>query len=271
MAASSQNQNLNQNQQPVSSQFDVQRLFSSPSPPPPPTTITPLQNPNNNNHYILPSSTSYPPPYQPNPNPIFHHQFHLPPPPFPNQLSDNTNSPSNLQHQRSLPYPTIPLQPPSPNPNNNNANPNPNPNHGARLMALLSAPQPSTTDIPSQSSMAVSSVAPVNANLGHTTSGPLRMLSSKVPKGRHLVGDHVVYDVDVRLPGEVQPQLEVTPITKYGSDPNLVLGRQIAVNKTYICYGLKPGTIRVLNINTALRSLLKGLVQVSVCFLNRFS
>jgi len=260
----------NQNQQPVSSQFDVQRLFnpisSSPSPSPPPT-ITPLQNPNNNNnnHYILPSSTSsYPPPgpfpYQPNPNPIFHHQFNLPPPPFPNQQSDN----NNLQHQRSLPYPSIPLQPPTPNPNSNNANPNPN--HGARLMALLSAPQPSTTDIPSQSSVPVPSVPPHNANLNHTSSGPLRMLSSKVPKGRHLIGDHVVYDVDVRLPGEVQPQLEVTPITKYGSDPNLVLGRQIAVNKTYICYGLKPGTIRVLNINTALRSLLKGLVQVGFCF-----
>lgn len=92
--------------------------------------------------------------------------------------------------------------------------------------------------------------------------GPvMRMLSSKLPKGRHLTEDRMVYDIDVRLPGEVQPQLEVTPITKYGSDPGLVLGRQIAVNKTYICYGLKQGPIRVLNINTALRSLLKGLAQ----------
>ncbi|KAA8523509.1 hypothetical protein F0562_009932 [Nyssa sinensis] len=90
---------------------------------------------------------------------------------------------------------------------------------------------------------------------------PIRMPSSKLPNGRHLIGDHVVYDIDVRLPGEVQPQLEVTPITKYVSDPGLVLGRQIAVNKTYICYGLKLGAIRVLNINTALRSLLKGLAQ----------
>lgn len=91
--------------------------------------------------------------------------------------------------------------------------------------------------------------------------GPLRMPSSKLPKGRHLNGDHVLYDVDVRLQGEVQPQLEVTPITKYVSDPGLVLGRQIAVNKTYICYGLKLGAIRVLNINTALRSLLRGHTQ----------
>lgn len=92
---------------------------------------------------------------------------------------------------------------------------------------------------------------------------PARKQSSKMPRGRHLGGrDRVVYDVDSRLPGESQPpQLEVTPITKYGSDPGLVLGRQIAVNRTYICYGLKLGAIRVLNINTALRSLLRGHTQ----------
>lgn len=90
---------------------------------------------------------------------------------------------------------------------------------------------------------------------------PLRLLSNKFPKGRHLIGDRVVYDVDVRLQGEVQPQLEVTPITKYVSDPGLVVGRQIAVNRTYICYGLKLGNIRVLNINTALRALLRGHTQ----------
>jgi enhancer of mRNA-decapping protein 4 len=48
------------------------------------------------------------------------------------------------------------------------------------------------------------------------------MPNSKLPKGRHLGGDRVVYDVDVRLEGETQPQLEVTPITKYQSDPHLV-------------------------------------------------
>lgn len=93
---------------------------------------------------------------------------------------------------------------------------------------------------------------------------PVRLPSSKLPKGRHLVGEHVQYDVDVRLPGEIQPQLEVTPITKYVSDPGLVVGRQIAVNRTYICYGLKLGAIRVLNINTALRSLLRGHAQVGM-------
>ena len=92
--------------------------------------------------------------------------------------------------------------------------------------------------------------------------GPLRVPSCKLPKGRRLSGAQVAYDIDTRLSGEVQPQLEVTPITKYGSDPQLVLGRQIAVNKSYICYGLKGGSIRILNINTALRSLFRGHTQV---------
>ncbi|KAL2636093.1 hypothetical protein R1flu_007572 [Riccia fluitans] len=81
---------------------------------------------------------------------------------------------------------------------------------------------------------------------------------SKPPRGRALKGEHVAYDVDVRQSGEAQPQLEVSPITVYGSDPVLVLGRQIAVNRSYICYGLRAGTIRILNINTALRVLLRG-------------
>ncbi|KAK1417977.1 hypothetical protein QVD17_27113 [Tagetes erecta] len=261
----------NQNQQPGGGPFDVQRFFNPSSSPPPisPNPNSTFQNPNL--PYPPPSSAaSYPPPtvtggaysYAPQ-TPIYHPQFHIPAPSFqpdnPNP-SPNLMPQSNLPHQRSLPYPTPPLQPPSPNSN-------PNPNHGARLMALLSSPQPTSVDNSSQSSVPVTQ--PVNPMLPsslvpaalHSGSGPLRMPSSKLPKGRHLSGDHVVYDIDVRLPGEVQPQLEVTPITKYGSDPGLVVGRQIAVNKTYICYGLKLGAIRVLNINTALRSLLKGLAQ----------
>ncbi|BFI30389.1 enhancer of mRNA-decapping protein 4 [Marchantia polymorpha subsp. ruderalis] len=87
---------------------------------------------------------------------------------------------------------------------------------------------------------------------------PSRLPGSKPPRGRSLKGEQVVYDVDVRHNGEAQPQLEVSPITVYGSDPVLVLGRQIAVNRSYICYGLRAGTIRILNINTALRVLLRG-------------
>lgn len=150
-------------------------------------------------------------------------------------------------------------------------------------MALLSAP-PSTLETPQQP-MSVAQIHPTSSsgsdfslpqNMNSLPSGQglvmshqgtvMRMASTKLPKGRHLAGNHLVYDIDARLPGEVQPQLEVSPITKYVSDPGLVVGRQIAVNKTYICYGLKLGAIRVLNINTALRSLLKGLTQVGHYF-----
>ncbi|CAN4097145.1 unnamed protein product [Withania somnifera] len=186
----------------------------------------------------------------------------------------NQTTPFHHIPQRSMSFPAPPLQPP-PTPTSPHQFLNPNP--GARLMALLSAP-PSTLEVsqqpilqnppplhPTNSGSELSDFGSVSPSVGnviaHSGSTPLRMLSSKLPKGRHLNGDHVVYDIDVRLPGELQPQLEVTPITKYGSDPGLVLGRQIAVNKSYICYGLKLGAIRVLNINTALRSLLKGLAQ----------
>ncbi|KAI4365006.1 hypothetical protein MLD38_021031 [Melastoma candidum] len=85
--------------------------------------------------------------------------------------------------------------------------------------------------------------------------------SSRLHRGRHLVGD-TVYDIDKSgAHGDVQLQLEVTTITKYASNPGLVLGRQIAVNRSYICYGLKTGNIRVLNLNTASRSLLCGHTQ----------
>ncbi|KAK7301861.1 hypothetical protein RJT34_12737 [Clitoria ternatea] len=259
-------------------------MMSSPNQPPPPSFdmhsfFNPTTNPNPNPNHNLSSSSSapfppsappsssssYPPPTGPfSPTP-FHHF-----PPFDHHLP--------LPHHRSLSFPTPPLHPqPIPPPSN--------PNAGARLMALLSnpspSPSPSQQQPPPPSSSAVSASASASAppfsDFANSTLIPpsssmlsaasaaaaalTRLPSSKVPKGRHLVGEHVVYDVDVRLPGEVQPQLEVAPITKYGSDPNPVLGRQIAVNKSYICYGLKQGNIRVLNIHTAVRSLLRGHTQ----------
>lgn len=93
---------------------------------------------------------------------------------------------------------------------------------------------------------------------------PSRLPSTKVPLGRIVNGERIVYDVDVRNPGEAQPQLEVSPITVYGSDPLFVQGRQIAVNKNYICYGLRQATIRILNINTALKALLRGHSDVNI-------
>ncbi|KZV56333.1 enhancer of mRNA-decapping protein 4-like [Dorcoceras hygrometricum] len=282
--------------------FDMPKLFrpstspaASPASNPNPqitSSDSAFTNPNLISAPFPPPSASFPPPtvtgggqypYLPQTSP-FHHQpqfHHLPmynPP-------SNSREFANVHPQRSMSYPTPTLQPQVPatsSPHHLNfqaavSSQNPN-NHGARLMALLSAP-PSTLDIPNESTMSMPQTLPTSSGsefsmpqfVNNLPSGPallvphqgpvMRMLSNKLPKGRHLSGDHLVYDIDVRLPGEVQPQLEVTPITKYGSDPGLVVGRQIAVNKTYICYGLKLGAIRVLNINTALRSLLKGLAQ----------
>lgn len=144
-------------------------------------------------------------------------------------------------------------------------------------MALLNPPTSqfeSAVSMPAPSTMPLELSPPANAvalrsapfTLAVVQPVPARLPSSKQPRGRLLGGGHTcAYDVDSRLLGESQPpQLEVTPITKYISDPGLVLGRQIAVNRTYICYGLKLGAIRVLNINTALRSLLKGHSQVDL-------
>ncbi|KAK4759696.1 hypothetical protein SAY87_022827 [Trapa incisa] len=243
----------NSNNQPA-----LFRPSSNPALAAPPTTT-----PASSAAYPAPSS-SYPPPTGPYP---FHHaQFlpHTPPllgqqPPQDHQFFANLHLPN--------PYP-----PP----------PNHSPGGGARLMALLGNQNPiAPPDLPShhfnpspsappeflftpQPPGVATSTVPAALLPNMPAAGqppPMRMMSSKLPKGRHLTGNHAVYDIDVRLPGEVQPQLEVTPITKYVSDPGLVLGRQIAVNRSYICYGLKMGNIRVLNINTALRSLLRGHTQ----------
>ncbi|XP_051135096.1 enhancer of mRNA-decapping protein 4-like [Andrographis paniculata] len=255
-----------------------------------------LANPNMTSSPYPPPSSSYPPPtggatgggypYPPLTSPPFNYHpvyaaYANPPPPPPQQQQEA----ANVHPQRSMSYPTPTLQvqtstasPQHPNFHNYPNSQNPNA-HGARLMELLSAP-PATHEISQQPTMPVPQIhptssagsdmtAPQNVNTVAVGGAPvvshqgpvMRMPSSKLPKGRHLVGDRLAYDIDLRLPGEVQPQLEVTPITKYGSDPELVLGRQVAVNKTYICYGLKQGAVRVLNINTALRSLLKGLAQ----------
>ncbi|RWW65349.1 hypothetical protein BHE74_00027345 [Ensete ventricosum] len=211
----------------------------------------------------LPGAFSYPPA-----TPPFHHHPFLHYPQEPLHRPPAIYSPAAASPQLTNPNPT-------PNPS-----PSPNSNPGARLMALLNPPahlesavsmplpssSPSDFLSPSGTATAILHPVPSAPPAALVQPTPVRMPSNKLPRGRLLgSGERVVYDVDSRLPGESQPpQLEVTPITKYISDPGLVLGRQIAVNRNYICYGLKLGAIRVLNINTALRSLLKGHSQVKI-------
>ncbi|KAK4398668.1 Enhancer of decapping protein 4 [Sesamum angolense] len=252
--------------------FDMHKLFK-PSITPPPASA-PTANPNhqnftnnagnaNSNTNLVsapfpPPSASYPPPtgagggpysYSPQTSPFhYHHPVYTP---YSNPSPPHQEF-ANVHPQRSMSYPTPPLQPqvqtPTSSQQNNFQNPpnpqNPN-NPGARLMALLSAP-PSTLEVPQQPAMPMPQIHPTSSsgsdfsaaqNVNILPSGPglvishqgpvIRMPSSKLPKGRHLIGDHLVYDIDVRLPGEFQPQLEVTPITKYGSDPGLVLGGKL--------------------------------------------
>ncbi|XP_038985665.1 enhancer of mRNA-decapping protein 4-like isoform X2 [Phoenix dactylifera] len=278
--------------------FELHKLFkppnpspnanpSSPSPIPPPSSYgaappsaypspptgaaPPSAYPSPPTGASTPSAYPSPPPgafsYPPTTPPFHHHPFlHYPHEPL---------------HRPIVSYPAAPPHFPSPNSSPNpSPNPSPGANPGARLMALLGNAAPShlesAASMPPASSMPSEFSPPVNPPILHAVPSappatlavvgqpaPARLPSSKMPRGRHLGGgDRAVYDVDSRLPGESQPpQLEVTPITKYTSDPGLVLGRQIAVNRTYICYGLKLGAIRVLNINTALRSLLRGHTQ----------
>eukprot|EP01018_Ginkgo_biloba_P025568 Gb_04906 [translate_table: standard] len=224
-------------------------------------------------------------PYMPYPQD--HHQNPPPrpmpypsPPPYAN---NNTLQQQPGFTQTAQPQPSIPPPPRSPSPQLHLPSPIASPPlDGARLMALLTAHSSGENHLPSHlelpppalsssesylGSQQVASMPPPALAPAIPTAPPVslapppppsRLPSSKLPRGRHLHGERVVYDVDLRLAGETQPQLEVSPITNYVSDPVLVVGRQIAVNRNYICYGLRAGTIRILNINTALRALLRG-------------
>ncbi|KAF5727881.1 enhancer of mRNA-decapping protein 4 isoform X2 [Tripterygium wilfordii] len=135
-------------------------------------------------------------------NPNQQHPFHLPNYPQNPPLQNHQN---NLP-QWSLSYSTPHFQP-SPNPG------------GAHIMALLRTPSSR-----SNPDSAMPSPAPVN-EFSTGLVGPPRMPSSKVPRGTRLAGDTAVveYDIDVRMPGEAQPQLEVTPITSMSIDGREVL------------------------------------------------
>ncbi|KAK3132249.1 hypothetical protein QOZ80_6AG0518300 [Eleusine coracana subsp. coracana] len=223
-----------------SAPFEHGMLFRPPVNPNHPTTASTPTG-------VFPGPASAPPPTRPYSYPPATPPFHRGP------YLHYPNDPSGFYHPAATAFANA----------NPTANPMPNsggPNPGARLMQLLGNTAPSHLESAASMPPASEPAAPLPTT---SSAPPARIPSSKMPRGRLLgAGERAVHDVDSRLPGEAEPpQLEVTPITKYTSDPGLVLGRQIAVNRTYIVYGLKLGNIRVLNINTALRSLLRGHTQ----------
>ncbi|KAI4321736.1 hypothetical protein MLD38_035084 [Melastoma candidum] len=212
---------------------------TSPSPPPPQLDLHQFYN-----HPTPSPSSSYPPPTLP--YTFYHHplQPHLPhlpqsqpPPPQPQQQQQQQQQPHQqflhapaLLSQRSLPFPTPP-HPANPNPNfsalNSTPQPGGSPNAGARLMALLgSLPQPLP---PSSSAEIPGSGPPADLPLA-----PARMASNKKPRGRSCLG--------IMWPAMSMPR------TQRG--PRLSLRSR-----------LLQRNIRVLNINTASRSLLRGHTQ----------
>jgi enhancer of mRNA-decapping protein 4 len=88
---------------------------------------------------------------------------------------------------------------------------------------------------------------PVNLVLSSSSS---TFSSNMLPKGRSLRGEHVVYDVDVRRSGEAQPQLEVCPLTVFWFPAVLQMGRQIAVNRRYLCYVLQGNKIEICSVDS---------------------
>ncbi|XP_031098960.1 enhancer of mRNA-decapping protein 4-like isoform X4 [Ipomoea triloba] len=92
-------------------------------------------------------------------------------------------------------------------------------------------------------------------------SGSTQLTPATSPKGRYLSGDHILYDIDVRLPGEVPIKANRTGISNHSPFPGLVLGRRLAVAQTHICYPFGPAMslIRVLNVKSFLTSTIQGL------------
>ncbi|KAK2639997.1 hypothetical protein Ddye_027792 [Dipteronia dyeriana] len=158
------------------------------------------------------------------------HNF-FPPPPYPTHHPPSYPPPTAVSSASSFfPYPSLP-----PPPLHANA--------GPQILALIN-------------NNAITNSNNTLTITNNSQTAPCGSCSNTAKKGRRVSGDYAAYDVDAV---ERDPQqLEVNPITKYGSDPELVIGRQIAVNKYYICYGLKAGNVRVLNLNTASRSLFRG-------------
>lgn len=191
----------NPNSNPTNPPFDVQKFFKPAISNPTPTSQNPTLM---NSPPFPPPSSSYPPPTGPFSYPLqnapFHHPYH--PPHHPNQVPYSQDQFSNLHHQRSLSYPTPPLQPSPPPVNIVVPQNNPAQSSGARIMAMIRAPgsnleqlpQPPAPlgSMPSPSSGVPESSAPPNVpimttipmmqgvNPGISPTGPVRMPSSKL-------------------------------------------------------------------------------------------
>ncbi len=74
--------------------------------------------------------------------------------------------------------------------------------------------------------------------------------SNMLPKGQSLRGGNVIYDVDVRRSGEAQPQLEGRGLSTRSFPVISLMGRQIAVNRRYLCYATSGAIIQLLSVDT---------------------
>lgn len=90
-------------------------------------------------------------------------------------------------------------------------------------------------------------------------SGRKSEVTRSAAQGRRIpAGPSYVYDIDVHVPHEAQPQLPVNPVTLISTEYALQHHRLNAVSPAYLCYGLKQGHIRLLSRHSAVRALLKG-------------
>lgn len=82
--------------------------------------------------------------------------------------------------------------------------------------------------------------------------------SRKQPRGRAIFAGETFYNIDELKEEEVRPNLIMRPVAKVASDFEATYDRLIAVNSSYLCYGLKQGHIRVISRSTGAKALLKG-------------
>jgi hypothetical protein len=79
------------------------------------------------------------------------------------------------------------------------------------------------------------------------------------PAGRALdPAVDAVLALDAAGPGEAQPELSASPVTRVATEAAEVHGRQVAASSEFIAYGLRAGHVRVLHRFSEGRALLKG-------------